>query len=477
MSRIHAFGDDALGDLDAVGLVEALREGRVSAPELVEAAIARTEVVAAPLGALAHRAYDRAREQAARPGAGFFAGVPTLIKDNVDVAGMPTQQGCDAFVSKVHPEDGDFARMFLATGLVPIGKSQLSEFGFSAAAEHPRLGPVRSPWDTDRVAGASSAGSAALVAAGAVPIAHANDGGGSIRIPAAVNGLVGLKPSRDRIAQDALSRQMPVRIVADGVVTRTVRDTAAFLREAEKAYRTLRLPPIGDITRPGKARLRIAVNTTGLQRAADPEVADAVRAVADLLHGAGHHVEEVADLPVEAGFPDDFLLYWGLLALAIVRGGRFTFGPTWDAGRTDNLTRGLERHTRRHLHRLPGAITRLRRAPARSAAFFERYDAVLTPTLATSTPRVGHLDPTQPYEVVVERLLDWVAFTPLANVTGDPAISLPLATDADGLPLGVMLTAGLGREARLLELAYELERIAPFASLAQTPVERRDGDF
>ena len=129
--------------------------------------------------------------------------------------------------------------MFLATGLLPLGKTQLSEFGFNASAEHPRLGPVRSPWDLERTAGASSAGSAALVAAGAVPLAHANDGGGSIRIPAAVNGLVGLKPTRDRFAQDKMMREMPVRIVADGVVTRSVRDTAAFYREAEKVYRNL----------------------------------------------------------------------------------------------------------------------------------------------------------------------------------------------------------------------------------------------
>ena len=144
------------------------------------------------------------------------------------------------------------------------GKTQLSEFGFNASAEHPRLGPVRCPWDLERTAGASSAGSAAMVAAGAVPLAHANDGGGSIRIPAAVNGLVGLKPTRDRLAQDKMMREMPVRIVADGVVTRSVRDTAAFFREAEKVYRNLELPPVGDITRPGKARLDIAVVTEGI---------------------------------------------------------------------------------------------------------------------------------------------------------------------------------------------------------------------
>ena len=160
--------------------------------------------------------------------------------------------------------------MYLATGLLPLGKTQLSEFGFSASAEHPRLGPVRCPWSLDHTAGASSAGSAALVAAGAVPIAHANDGGGSIRIPASVNGLVGLKPTRGRLAQDALMRQMPVQIVSDGVLTRSVRDTAAFFREAEHVYRDLRLPPIGDVTGPGRARLRIAVITEGIGRSASP---------------------------------------------------------------------------------------------------------------------------------------------------------------------------------------------------------------
>ena len=139
MTRVHAFTDDALGDLDATGLVGALASGAVSVPEVVEAAIARTEKVDAALGAVAHAAYDRARAEARDPRPGFFAGVPTFVKDNVDVAGMPTQHGSDAFTAKPQPADGDFARMYLATGLVPLGKSQLSEFGFSGAADHVRL--------------------------------------------------------------------------------------------------------------------------------------------------------------------------------------------------------------------------------------------------------------------------------------------------------------------------------------------------
>ena len=272
MTRVQAFGDDALGDLDAVGLVSAIREGELAVTEVVEAAIARAERVNPQLNALAHTSFERARAEAKDPRGGYFAGVPTFLKDNVDVADMPTQQGTDAYLGRSAPRDGDFARMFLATGVVPLGKTQLSEFGFSASAEHPRLGPVRSPWSTEHTAGASSAGSAAMVAAGVVPLAHANDGGGSIRIPAAVNGLVGLKPTRDRLAQDKLMRGMPVRIISDGVVTRSVRDTAAFFRESEKVYRALHLPPVGDITHPGHRRLSVAVVTDGLGVSASPEV-------------------------------------------------------------------------------------------------------------------------------------------------------------------------------------------------------------
>ncbi|GAB3789645.1 amidase [Nocardioides ungokensis] len=464
MTRVHAFGDDALGDLDTVGLVARIQSGAVSVPEVVEAAIARAERVDPVLNAIAYPAFDRARAEARSPRGGFFAGVPTFVKDNVDVAGMPTQQGTDAYTSAPRPRDGDFARMFLATGLVPLGKTQLSEFGFSPAAEHPRLGPVRSPWDPDHSAGASSAGSAALVAAGAVPLAHANDGGGSIRIPASVNGLVGLKPTRDRLAQDKLLRDMPVRIVSDGVVTRSVRDTAAFYREAEKVYRALHLPPVGDITRPGRARLRVAVVTEGVGAEASPEVADLTLKTARLLEELGHRVTPTT-APVPESFPDDFLLYWSLLAWAIVRTGRRRHGRDWDPDKLDNLTLGLARHARRHLHRMPLAIARLKRSRHLTGAFYGSYDVVLTPTLATQTPRVGHLDPTQDHDTIMERMLEWVAFTPLQNATGEPAVSLPLATTAAGLPQGMMFGAAAGREATLLELAYELEEARPWARI------------
>jgi amidase len=465
MRRVHAFGDDALGDFDAVGLSAAIRADWVSRADVIEAAIARAETVNPVLNGLAYKAFEQARATAAaKPATGFFSGVPTFIKDNVDVAGQPTMRGADAWAPFDAVADSEFTQLYLATGPTSLGKTQMSEFGFSASAEHPRLGPVRNPWDTDYTAGASSSGSGAFVAAGVVPIAHANDGGGSIRIPASCNGLVGLKPSRGRLPLDPELRRMPVGIVTNGVLTRSVRDTAAFYREAERTWRNRKLAPIGDITGPGRQRLRIAVVTRSVHRECSPQMRELTLKSAGLLEELGHRVEHVEEHPVPASFSDDFVLYWGFLALAQVRTGRRLFGKTFDRTRLDALTLGLERHTSRNLHRLPAVIMRLRRMRRRSAEFFRTYDAVLTPTVADETPRIGYLAPTD-YQQLMERLIDWVAFTPWQNVTGDPAISLPLAQTADGMPVGMMLAADMGQEALLLELAYELEEARPWARI------------
>ena len=323
---------------------------------------------------------------------------------------------------------------------------------------------MRNPWNPEFTAGASSAGSGAFVVSGVVPIAHANDGGGSIRIPASCNGLVGLKPSRSRLPLDKQARAMPLLIVTNGLLSRTVRDTAAFFREMERIHRPAKLPPIGDVTAPGSARLRIAVCTQSVAREASPEVTSLTLGVATLLEELGHRVT-VIDNPVPARFLDDFLLYWSFLAFALIRAGRRNFGPSFDVSKLDNLSRGLVAHAGRRLHRVPSAIARLSRTRRVIARLGERYDVILNPTLTDVPPGIGHLDPMADYDQVIARLIDWVGFTPLQNATGDPAVSLPLARSADGLPVGMMFSTTVGHEARLLELAYELEQARPFDTL------------
>lgn len=469
----HAFSDDALGELDAVGLADAIKAGRVSRAEAVEAAIARTEAVNPALNGLACRAFDQARAKALERGSDgeFFAGVPTFVKDCVAVAGLPTMSGSDAWAPVRAAADSSCARLYLATGLISLGKTQMTELGLGASAEHPRLGSVRNPWNTDYTAGGSSSGSAALVAAGAVSIAHGNDGGGSVRIPASCNGLVGLKPSRGRSPLDDMAR-VPLRILANGVLTRSVRDTAAFYREVERIRRHPTLPPIGDVRHPGKQRLRIAVVTRSDKRECSPELRRLTLKAADLLEELGHRVDYVESLPLPSSVTDDFVLYWALLARWYVKTIERAFGDTFDRGRLSTLTVGLDRYATRNLHRLPTAIMRLRATRRRTAKFFGAYDAVLTPTVADETPRLGHLDATTDAQQIIDRGVSWNAFAPLQNITGEPAISLPLAESANGMPVGMMLSADVGREARLLELAFELEEARPWTRI-QSRVRNR----
>src|SRR5581483_9792493 len=231
---------------------------------------------------------------------------------NTDVRDMPSNHGTDAFVAKPAKRDGAYTRQYLSTGMTVLGKSRLPEFGFNASTEYRVAEPVRNPWHTEHSVGASSGGSAALVASGAVPIAHANDGGGSIRIPAACAGLVGLKPSRGRHVDGDQARHLPINMVSEGVLTRTVRDTAAFLAASEDYWRSPDLPPVGLVRGPADRRLRIGlVLDTVTGAPLDEPTRAAVELTASLLEKAGHVVEPIA-LPVGQQFADDFLQYWAL---------------------------------------------------------------------------------------------------------------------------------------------------------------------
>lgn len=450
---VSAFADDALGDDDAVGLASRLRRGEVSADEVraaVAERVARVDPVLRGLG------LDRLADPVAGAADGPLAGVPTLIKENTDVAGWPTTNGSAAYEPAPAQAHSAVTQQLLGLGLSLVGTSRMPEFGLNASTEFIDAEPTRNPWDTAMSSGASSGGSAALVASGVVPLAHANDGGGSIRIPAAACGLVGLKPTRGRTAANAQGAQMPIDLISDGVVTRSVRDTAAVLGELDRLRRNPVLPPIGLVDGPGARRLRIGlVLESPAGGEVDAETRAAVLGIARVLERQGHVVEPHT-LAVGKGFVDDFLVYWGLLAVGIVRGGRFGL-PSFDARRLDPLTLGLNRHFMTTAPRRPGFLHRLRRVGAEYDGEFVHHDVLLSPVLAHRTPQLGWLHPTVPFDELRERLVKYVGFTPQQNVAGAPAVSVPGGTTVDGLPIGVQLASAHGDERTLIELAYLLE--------------------
>lgn len=469
---VHAFGDDALGDADATDVARRVRTKQISATEACEAAVRRARAMQPLVNAVECPDYDRALASAESLPHGPFRGVPTFVKDNIDVAGLPTNHGTDAFVARPATADSAFVGQLKAQGLAVLGKSRLPEFGFSASTEYMRRDPVRNPWNRDYSAGASSGGAAALVASGVVPIAHANDGGGSIRIPAAVCGLVGLKPSRGRLVADVSDTRLPVRIATQGVLTRSVRDTARFYAGAEAYWRNPALPPIRSVEGPSRTRLRVGVvldSVTGTPT--DEETRACVLSTADLLGDLGHHVEEAA-MPVPARFAEDFSLYWGLLGLLVASMGTRVIDRAFDVTRTDNLTRGLAKMCRRELARTPGMLVRLRRSTHEYRKAFVDHDVLLSPVLAHTTPALGHLSPTLPFEELFPRLQAYVGFTPLNNASGGPAISLPLGRTRSGLPIGCQVSADVGDERTLLELAYELEAARPWPRIQDASAGR-----
>lgn len=457
--RLHVFRNDALGEHDAVALAKLIRARKVSPQEAARAAIERAEAAAALRG-VALPDYERAMIVAAQPHEGVFAGVPTYVKDNSDVAGLPTRHGSLAVAPRAAKRDGFFVQQYLAQGFVALGKSRLPEFGFNATTEFKGAPPTLNPWHMEYSSGASSGGSAVLVASGAVPIAHANDGGGSIRLPAACCGLVGLKPSRGRFIDGEQARSLPVNIISEGVVTRSVRDTAHFFAGMERTWRNPKLPEIGLVERPGKARLRIGLVVDSITGPSDADTRATVTRTAKLLESLGHRVEEIPP-NVPMTFPDDFKLYWGLLGFSMAKFGSKLTGPGFDASKLDNLTLGLARMFGRGWHRTPAMLYRLARSQ-KDYAQLMTHDAILSPVLAHTTPRIGYLSPEQPFEPLFEKLGKYVAFTPLNNAAGSPAISLPMGATAEGLPIAVQLQAAHGAEKLLLELAFELEEAQPF---------------
>jgi amidase len=442
---------------DATEIAARIRRGDVTALEVMDAAIARAQAMQPKLNFLVTPDFDRARDAAKRGGqTGPFAGVPFLVKDLNDVAGLPTHNGARYTAGAAPATVTDpFVQKALDAGLIEFGKTATPEHGFLPTTEPLAYGPTRNPWNLERSTGGSSGGSAAAVASGVVPMAHANDGGGSIRIPASNCGLFGLKPSRGRTVQkdpDVAITDLAVELC----VSRSVRDSAGLLAVTEKAGP---LAPVGLVTGPSTRRLRVGLlRETGVGRGPDAQVTAALESSAKLMSELGHSVRET-HWPIDGvRFAQDFLTLWSMGAADLVK----------QVGKPE-LLEPFTVEMARSLARLPadatnGVVERLTQVAQQYDGWFNDFDVILSPVLAHPPVPLGYVRGDVPFEELSERLTDYVGYTPLHNVAGAPAMSVPLNWTADGLPVGSMFAARKGDERTLLELAYELERARPWGA-------------
>jgi amidase len=464
-SRPDQAASNDLAELDAVETAARIKSGELSAAEAVEAAIDRAERIDKKLNAIVTKTFKSAREsvEAGVASGGVMGGVPTFIKDLYDVTGVPTGFGSRAFPGYKGEEQLPFVTGFLNLGVVSLGKSATPEFGLTATTESIATGKTRNPWNLDHSTGGSSGGAAALVASGVVPIAHATDGGGSIRIPASCCGTIGLKVSRGRTPRGEHA-DMPLSLSTHGVESRTMRDTAAVSAAMALPASVSGLPPLDLVTAPVKQRLRIAVVTQGADGGFTPDAAvtEATQSVAALCADLGHHVEE-AVFPLGEGFSVDFSLYWAAFAQRVVKIWEERTHLPRNGLAFEPFTLGLVKIFEDNQAEYENAVSRLQSVQAIMEGFHQDYDVILSPVVRTPPPPIGYFDASLDYDTLIERLTDYVQYTPVYNVSGAPAISLPLSMSPDGLPIGAMFGAPLGREDWLLGLGYELEEARPWA--------------
>jgi len=454
----------AWAEWDAVETRERLEKKDVSAPEVVAAAVIRARG-AKGLSAIVTPTFEQALESSKRTNDGALAGVPTFIKDLAQVAGVRTAWGSGATGDYTSPKSDPSVLAMQRAGLISLGKSATPEFGLTATTEPLTFGPTRNPWRPTHSPGGSSGGAGALVAAGVVPLAHGSDGGGSIRIPASCNGLVGLKPSRGRFDMEG-SNLLPVNIAVHGVVTRSVRDTVAFWNALEPQLRAPALPPIGTVRPRPERKLHIGVFTDSpMGGVVHPDAIAAVSQAATLCTELGHQVEFIP-CPVERQVIEDFLRLWGFVAFAQGTGGRILVHRDFDARQLEPGTRDFGRYFTRDIGRALVGMARLRAFTQTWARVMERFDVMISPTLAEPPPVLGHLKTDQPFELVFGRLVSYTPFTGVMNAAGAPALSLPLGRSQDGLPMGVQFAAAHGRDALLLELGLSIEAAKPWPRLA-----------
>ncbi|WP_052215705.1 amidase family protein [Sphingomonas sp. ERG5] len=462
-------------DMDATGLAAAIKARRISPLEAINAAIARAEAVQPQINCISQTLYDRARQRAplidlTAP----FAGVPYMVKDEADVSGTATHFG--ARLDRLMPIQQRSDPMIMLSeksGLNIFARTTRSEFGILPTTETSAYGVTRNPWELSRTPGGSSGGAAAAVAAGIVPMAHGSDGAGSLRIPASNCGLVGLKPSRDRITAGGHSMVGGKINVSSwlGVtfcVSRSVRDSANLLSLLEMSGADAVLPPVGRVTGPPARRLRVGYVMNGLGgHTPDPEVVRSVQSTLKLLESLGHRVDE-RRWPFDGeAFLEDFTLIY----TARARDRKKTIPPEMAALGT-RILEGLVDPATLRMGEMSEDISdemvarSYARIDAQSRAYFGLFDTIdilVTPVLLKPPVPIGQINGSVPFPILLLRLNNYADYSMLQNATGGPAISLPLHWTKDGLPVGVQFAGRLGDDRTLLELAFELEQARPWA--------------
>jgi amidase len=458
---------------DALGLGELVRHRQVSARDLVETALGAIEALNPRLNCVVRTIPD-ALGSAAKADQGPFAGVPFLLKDTgVSLAGVPTEYGSRFFNGFTRTYDSEVVRRYKRAGFVIIGKTNCSELGTSCSAVNVANGSLHNPWDLERIPGISSGGSAAAVAAGIVPAAHATDAGGSIRGPASWCGLVGLKPSRGRISYAPDAGEHWNGLGTQHVVTRSVRDCAAILdctagRVAGDPHRAPEpeRPFLAEVTtEPGALRIAFATEGPGEMRFS-AKMQACVTQTAKLLEQLGHHVE-MATAQWEPALMGQAIGCIAACMVAEAVAQREAEGCAPASPTTLELATwtALERGRTFHALDLLRALKQLNTVSRSFASFFDDYDVWLTPTMSDVAPPLGYLDSTSPdVDLLIKRFGELYACNSIYNGSGLPAITLPLYTSRAGLPIGMMFGSGFGNEALLFRLAGQLEHALPWSA-------------
>lgn len=458
----------------ATELAQMVRSGELSAAELVEASLTRIEELEPRINAFTHVAADSAMAVAREIRAGDprpFAGVPIAIKDNRAVAGMPLTMCSDLFGDLIADHDAYLVRRLREAGFVIVGKTALPEMGILPTTESRRFGPTRNPWDLERTPGGSSGGAAAAVAAGMVPIAHGNDGGGSIRIPAACCGLVGLKPARGRVSVGPDGGES--FLVSDGVLTRTVADTAHALdvlagyELGDSSWAPVPHRPYADSAAgdPGPMNIGLAFNAPLEGAELDPVCEQAARDAAELLESLGHRVQEITPPWSNLDLLPHFSRLFGPAVSTTTWVGARLAGREPAEGDVEPLTWEIwERARRQDTITYLMAENKLQSVARELVQFFAPYDAVLTPALAQRPLWTGEVHGRGPdaWEHFRRSGL-FTPYTAICNVIGLPAVSLPLYQGDDGLPAAVQVIGRPAAEDTLLSLAGQLEAALPWA--------------